>query len=164
MSTRPHTIGAFPEHIREALLCWRGIEGPPCETCGGSGIRVYSSTATWRGGIGGASMTADCCNVCWGSGDSANPWTNLRQFRDEESARVAERAVSLLAEAAGARLQTCRPAVDALLGHLDALASPRRRKRDPEFFQNIVMSLASTIRRGLPPVVPPAPPADGNAS
>ena len=153
------------EDMRRTCLAWRGIQPedvcPVCDVCG---VRVYGSTATWGGGIGGAAMTAGVCDRCWGSGDSANPWTNLRQLRDEESARVAERAVALLAEAALVRFSSCRPAVDALLGHLDALASPRRRKRDPEFFQNICMALASTIRRGLPAPEPTTPQAEGNAS
>jgi hypothetical protein len=49
-------IQASDEHrySHEDFLNWRGIEkGNECDSCGGSGIRVYSSTATWKGGIGG---------------------------------------------------------------------------------------------------------------
>ena len=53
----------------EYLLQWRGIEpGEECPQCSGSGYRVYGSTATWRGGVGGQTMTADVCDKCWGSG------------------------------------------------------------------------------------------------
>ena len=45
-----------------------------CEECGGSGYRVYDSTATWREGAGGSTMTTDVCDKCWGSGDSTYPW------------------------------------------------------------------------------------------
>jgi hypothetical protein len=64
----------------EDLLNWRGI--PPdqyCERCSGSGYIVYGSTATWRGGIGGAAMTNDVCNACWGSGNRHRPWANLKR-------------------------------------------------------------------------------------
>ena len=46
----------------------------PCAECGGSGYRLYASTATWRGGIGGQAMTTDVCDKCWGSGDATKPW------------------------------------------------------------------------------------------
>ncbi|MGW8179631.1 MAG: hypothetical protein ACWGQW_12860, partial [bacterium] len=39
-----------------------------CETCQGFGTIMYGSTATWRGGIGGAAMTIDVCDKCWGTG------------------------------------------------------------------------------------------------
>lgn len=62
-----------------ARLEWRGITpGQECEPCEGSGIKVYPSTATWRGGIGGAAMTKDVCNHCWGSGVRDKPWPNWR--------------------------------------------------------------------------------------
>lgn len=45
-----------------------------CAACGGSGILIYGSTATWHGGVGGQAMTSDVCNKCWGSGDKHTPW------------------------------------------------------------------------------------------
>jgi hypothetical protein len=45
-----------------------------CLDCCGSGYKLYSDTSTWRGGIGGQSMTTDVCNKCWGSGDKTKSW------------------------------------------------------------------------------------------
>ncbi len=65
------------EHAR--MLSWRDIEPDEfCETCGGSGTRVYGSTATWRGGIGGQALTADVCDKCWGSGNKHRAWPSMR--------------------------------------------------------------------------------------
>lgn len=66
----------------ERFLSWRGIDrfsgDVPCKPCGASGIRVYPSTATWRGGVGGQALTNGICDKCWGSGNSEKPWLNLR--------------------------------------------------------------------------------------
>ena len=65
------------------MLNWRGIEreagDEPCSKCSGSGVRVYGTTSTWRGGVGGCAITPDVCDQCWGSGVKDRPWTNLRQ-------------------------------------------------------------------------------------
>jgi len=67
------------EHILYEMLEWRGIEpGMQCSSCGGSGRRTYSSTATWRGGIGGQACTDDVCDGCWGSGTTVRKGINLR--------------------------------------------------------------------------------------
>ncbi len=59
--------------------------GNPCSDCGGSGYKLYGSTATWRSGIGGAMMTEDVCDVCWGSGDTDKPWPSRRRLEWLES-------------------------------------------------------------------------------
>ena len=51
-----------------------------CTACGGSGYQVYDSTATWRGGVGGQTMTQDVCCKCWGSGDAERPWPSWRRY------------------------------------------------------------------------------------
>lgn len=51
-----------------------------CTECNGNGFKYYDSTATWRGGIGGAAVTKDVCDVCWGSGDDQNPLTDLKKL------------------------------------------------------------------------------------
>ena len=57
-----------------------------CEKCGGSGVHVYSSTATWMGGIGGQAMTMDVCDGCWGSGDKNRKGADLREvLRDKRN-------------------------------------------------------------------------------
>lgn len=63
----------------ENLLDWRGIDlEDACGGCAGAGIKVYGSTATWRGGIGGRALTSDVCNECWGSGNKHKPWPSHR--------------------------------------------------------------------------------------
>ena len=75
------------DHMFDDMLKWRGIErelgDKPCGSCSGSGVRVYGSTSTWRGGIGGQAVTSDVCDTCWGSGNQSKPWTNLRQKAQE---------------------------------------------------------------------------------
>ncbi len=66
-----------PEQWRRYLRQWRGVDDP-CETCQGSGVKVYSSTATWGGGMGGSMMTKDVCDKCWGSGDKHRQGEDLR--------------------------------------------------------------------------------------
>lgn len=51
-----------------------------CRECGGSGYKLYGSTATWRGGIGGQAMTNDVCDYCWGSGSNSRPWPSWRKY------------------------------------------------------------------------------------
>jgi hypothetical protein len=63
-----------PEDMQEIAIECRCIEGELCSDCAGWGVKLYGSTATWRGGIGGQAMTTDVCDVCWGSGDKAQPW------------------------------------------------------------------------------------------
>lgn len=75
-----------PDYARspEMLLQWRRIQpGDECPKCGGAGTLLYGSTATWRGGIGGAAMTVDVCHVCWGSG-SRKPWPSHDTLTPEE--------------------------------------------------------------------------------
>jgi len=67
--------------MREMLLVERNIgEGEECPTCQGHGKRLYGSTSTWRGGIGGQAFTTDVCDSCWGSGLKDCPWPSHREF------------------------------------------------------------------------------------
>ena len=91
------------EDFRERVLSWRDIDSPTeaCSRCGGAGGRTYASTATWRGGIGGQSLTWDVCDSCWGSGRSDRAWPSHRsiarlQARVEELEREIRIAVSQL--------------------------------------------------------------------
>lgn len=61
------------------VLRHRGVE-TPCPACKGLGARMYSSGATWRGGMGVASMTYDVCDTCWGSGDKHRHGVNIREL------------------------------------------------------------------------------------
>lgn len=72
------------EEFRIQCLYWRGIEpGCECKECGGSGTKAYGSTATWRGGVGGQTITSDVCDKCWGSGESDRPWPSHRKVTRE---------------------------------------------------------------------------------
>lgn len=72
----------YKDSVYEMMLEWRNIIGEvPCKECGGSGVKLYCSTSTWRrGGFAGQAITFDICDVCWGSGVSKRPWTNLRKI------------------------------------------------------------------------------------
>lgn len=62
-----------------------GYGNTPCKSCGGIGVQVYGSTATWHGGVGWSAMTQDVCDHCWGSGDNNRPWPSHRRY--EQMAR-----------------------------------------------------------------------------
>lgn len=59
-------------------------EGDFCTECNGSGYKLYGSTATWRGGIGGQAMTTSVCDKCWGSGSKSKPWPSWRKYEELE--------------------------------------------------------------------------------
>lgn len=135
-------------------LRWRGIHpGDACPTCAGAGTRWYSSTATWRGGMGCQRPERDICDRCWGSGET-RPWVNLRARRDDEQRRVAEHAVDLLARASGAEFRAVRLQVQALIEALGELADGSERARKPRpgrdmFFVSLVRSLRDVIARAM---------------
>lgn len=75
MSARPSR-----EEFIALALEWRNIDPDSvCQECGGSGVTTYGDTSTWRGGIGGQTITTDVCDKCWGSGDADRPWPNRRR-------------------------------------------------------------------------------------
>lgn len=68
------------EGAEELLACSRALAGVACPKCGGMGERMYGSTSTWHGGIGGMSMTNGTCDVCWGTGRTDKKGPNLRDI------------------------------------------------------------------------------------
>ena len=68
------------EEYEQILEDMRGVIHP-CNKCDGWGVAMYGTTATWRGGIGGATPTLDICNKCWGSGDKDRPWPSHSRGR-----------------------------------------------------------------------------------
>lgn len=128
-----------PQHYLE----WRDVQ-TPCERCKGTGKRVYGSTSVWRGGAGGCAMTTDVCDRCWGSGDANHPWTNLREREASEKKRIEERAADLFARRLGARINTLRPAMEAIALELDRLS--RGRKERPYHFADSCEMLAKLLR------------------
>ena len=116
------------EELSMALRMRRHIEVAPCARCQGWGTITYGSTALWRGGMGGATLTSGVCDLCWGSGDETRPWTDLRKLEAEEAERVNARAATLLDEsmAKGFINKHTRGAQAALADLLDA--AERKRK------------------------------------
>ncbi len=55
----------------------RGVD-EPCKECAGLGTKAYGSTSTWRGGVGGQTITTGPCDKCWGSGDEHRKWPSHR--------------------------------------------------------------------------------------
>lgn len=150
MSDSP-TMTMTEDEFRLRLLNWRGIEDP-CEMCGGSGVRLYGSTSTWRGGIGGQMVTSDVCDACWGSGDRFRHGCNLRRLRAEESKRVAEQAADLLARSAGATLNSARGEVWAIVKVLRDAADAEARARKPKhgrWFPDMARALANALERAV---------------
>ena len=129
------------EHYRW-FLDKQGIENP-CPKCQGFGRRAYASTATWHGGMGGASITTDVCDACWGSGDADRAWTDLRKLRNTERERVHLGAAVLLAERCGVGLRTLLPGLDELVSELRRFE--RGRKARPYGFDTVARCLANTL-------------------
>ena len=74
----------------------RGVEpGDECPACRGWGRRSYASTATWRGGCGGQTITTDVCDKCWGSGSRAVSWADLRRMTGHIQALETQRDAAL---------------------------------------------------------------------
>ncbi len=67
-----------------------------CERCGGRGSRCYPDTSTWIRSYGGQAITNDVCDLCWGSGDEVNKWTDLRAWC--ERIKTAEHRVTIARE------------------------------------------------------------------
>lgn len=134
----------------QARLDWRYVTDP-CEICEGRGLRPYSTSATWRGGLGAPSHghDIDVCDRCWGTGDRFRRGADLRVMRDEEAARIAEAAVTAIAEAAGATMDSCRVYVLELVRVLRGLEERRRRPllQDDISFTPLVRSLANMLER-----------------
>lgn len=116
-----------------------------CGACGGWGVRSYSSTATWRGGMGGRAMAQDVCDTCWGSGSVTKTWLNLRTRRDQTDEEVTRRAMTLLADVCMAGYSTMAPARLALAAELEKLGVGRKTR--PAFFQELCQSLVKVLTK-----------------
>lgn len=118
------------EDLHQRFLLWRGVEDP-CDTCKGSGVRAYANTATWHGGMGGASITHDVCDQCWGSGDKHEPWTNLREQERTLNARVTREALTLVERRLGLRFDDMRGGLTEIAAEVEKIANKRRSMIDP---------------------------------
>lgn len=129
---------------------WRHISDHEnlCLKCTGSGRRMYGSTATWRGGMGGAKMTVDVCDECWGSGTPLRPGMDLRKHLDEVDISVAERALDLIGRSVGASMSSTHPAIRIIAETLEKLANKRGVPAAPHL-PEVARGLAKTLRRAL---------------
>ncbi len=89
----------FSGHLQGLALTYMGVV---CTTCNGVGSRVYPSTATWHGGVGGAAMTPGICDKCWGSGRTDKKGVNLRKMQSEMNVRRGEISLRWFEKAIGA--------------------------------------------------------------
>ena len=131
------------EEQRKAFLKHRDID-VPCTRCHGLGVIWYGSTSTWRGGMGGASMTQDVCDECWGSGDANRHWVDLKKLRNEENHRVAVRAAELFAERCGVAFRSVRPGLRELIAEIEKFG--RGRKKRAEGFDIACICLAKLLK------------------
>lgn len=131
------------EQMEKWAMHRRGVRHP-CEACSGLGVRAYANTATWRGGIGGAMITSDVCDRCWGSGDKVQPWTDLRRLKSEEDSRIAAKAADLLSHRCGVWLSSLLPAIEELATELDGFS--RQRRPRPGGWYLVTRSLARVLR------------------
>lgn len=113
----------------------RHIRYDLCQQCEGSGTQLYPSTATWRGGIGGAAMTYDVCDKCWGSGEQERPWTDLRKLEAERDALIERRAATYFEDHLGVRFNSCRTALLAICDVLDKLSNKRKPPVGTDYFE-----------------------------
>ena len=89
-------------------------------------------------------MTTDVCDHCWGSGDENYHWTDLRRLKNEEDARVHQRAAELLASRCGIGLSILKPAMEELCNELDKFE--RQRRPRPYGFDVVARCLACVLR------------------
>lgn len=111
----------------QAFLSWRGVESP-CQKCSGSGVRMYGSTATWRGGIGGQMCTTDVCDACWGTGDEHRKGADLRALMTARRDWEEEQCMQYFARRTGATLVTTRRHMQAIA---EILEREERRRKTP---------------------------------
>lgn len=95
---RVHELEERMGSMQATFLEMRGVE-TQCTKCGGLGTRVYGSTATWKGGIGGQSITRDVCDHCWGTGDEHKKGRDLRKI--DAAFRTLEMKVAKLEQVLG---------------------------------------------------------------
>ena len=127
---------------RSLFYRWRGVD-TPCQRCHGRGCYAYSHSATWRGGMGTTSSEWDVCDLCWGTGDAHRKGEDLRKWRAEFNATVAQEAARYLSLSVGG-IAAARPAIEAIADELDRLA--RGRKDRPRHFYALVDYLAHKVR------------------
>ncbi len=122
-----------------------------CTKCNGEGRRAYGSGATWRGGMGTASMEVDQCDACWGSGSESRPWPNVRELEKAAKDQVLRNELSGFAAHCNMTLNRAADGLTELLSVIEAQG--RRRKLpdgvEPFWYQRTVEGFAAQLRRYL---------------
>lgn len=134
--------------VEDDVLWRRGIEPDEvCDKCHGMGVRSYSNTSLWRGGIGGQAISSGICDGCWGSGNKDKPWMNLRTMEVDMRRQIAEQAVDALARSCGASLSpTTTMSIKEIIEQLDLMT----RKRKISFWTDeLANGLANLLRRAI---------------
>lgn len=108
-------------------------ENNPCPACNGKGYRHYSNTSTWRGGIGGQAITADICDICWGSGDKTQPFTDQRQQEEYFKRKIKEATIEDWIKQAGCDIKSVREILPEIIEAIEKLT--RKRKPAPNYWK-----------------------------
>lgn len=87
------------EAVMRLVAVVRTLAGVACGRCGGEGQRTYASTAGWRGGVGGQSLTHGVCDGCWGTGRRDRTGLDRRRIEDAIGAAWLRASKGDLAEA-----------------------------------------------------------------
>jgi len=107
------------EEAERLVAAARQLAGVACRRCGGLGWRIYGSTSTWHGGMGGSSPTAGICDECWGTGRSDQTGIDQRKVRRQlEDARRTS-GKEYLAKRLGVEYKTMKEHLPAVADKLD---------------------------------------------
>jgi len=87
---------------------------------------MYGSGATYHGGAGTASCERDICDVCWGSGDQENPFSDLLKREQAARERVAAATFEDFCKKVGGYVEPRH--LELMAGFI--LAAGRKRKLD----------------------------------
>jgi hypothetical protein len=133
------------------FLRWRGVRGEPCPQCKGAGRRSYSNGATWRGGVGTASIKWDVCDACWGSGSAEEKGADLRALEQDRDETIARRALEYINQSIGLNpdIKSLRPTYEAVIAAIEELGKPSRKRETAASFRIICNALARALRKGL---------------
>jgi hypothetical protein len=147
-------MGSLDDAIAHVIRL-RGVQDP-CAKCHGLGVYAYASGATWRGGMGTASIEYDVCSVCWGSGDKYRRGVDLRAITAERQAWDERQVIGYLSRRLGVDLGDTAQYVRDLADLADKEA---RRRKIPdgkrEFWWRRSWEMLASMLRDLAKQPPP---------
>ena len=114
-----------------------------CGKCRGTGVRLYGSSSTYRGGFGGQAMTRDLCNACWGSG-TTTPFRDINElYREIEKAKIASAIDELFRNRQGLFIPAL---LDGMRGLVEDIAKLSRKSSRPGSYRSSARVLEKTLR------------------